>query len=629
MTPLETTHPRHSRRLPVGAETLPDGGVSFRLWAPTTAQVTLELSATGTFPLMPEGGGYHSTFLSAAKPGMRYRFLLDDEGPYPDPASRFQPEGPHGPSEIVASTFAWSDAVWPGPGLPGQVIAEIHLGTFTEEGTWRAATEKLAHMADMGISIIEVMPVAEFAGKFGWGYDGVNLFAPSRLYGTPDDMKAFIDRAHGLGIGVLLDVVYNHLGPSGNYLGCFSPDYFTDRYKNEWGQPLNFDGPASAPVRQFILANVQYWIEEFHLDGLRVDATQSMFDSSSQHILTEITEVARKAARGRQLLIIAENELQQANLLDSPAAGGSGLDALWNDDFHHSAMVAATGRREAYFVDHHGTPQEFISAAKSGFLFQGQFYAWQGKRRGVPTGGRPRMHMVNYLENHDQVANSGRGERLHMITSPGRWRTLTALLLLLPSTPMLFQGQEFAASAPFLYFADHEPELAQAVRLGRLDFLAQFPSLATPEMTAQLSDPGAHETFRSCKLDWSQRATQSAALALHRDLIALRRADPVIAAQGAGGFDGAVLGQEAFCLRWFGPSADDRLLLVNLGPAIDRPSFPEPLLAPANGGWRVIFSTETPRYGGLGTSPPDTAEGWRLPAQSALMLAPSQGVGWT
>ncbi|HEY3065629.1 MAG TPA: malto-oligosyltrehalose trehalohydrolase [Methylomirabilota bacterium] len=613
------------RRLPVGAEPLPEGGANFRVWAPQAriVEVVLDDPDDTASELKPEGGGYFSATIATARPGSLYRYRLDRGDRYPDPASRFQPEGPHGPSRVVdPSTFTWTDARWRGRPLRGQVIYEMHIGTFTREGTWAAATRQLPELARAGLTVLEVMPVAEFPGRFGWGYDGVNLFAPTRLYGEPDDFRRFVDGAHAVGLAVILDVVYNHLGPDGNYLPAFAPQYFTDRYQNEWGRPINFDGEASGPVRELFVANAGYWIDEFHLDGLRLDATQQIFDASPEHILAAIGQRVREAGGERTTLLVAENEPQDVRLVRPRDAGGYALDALWNDDYHHSAMVALTGRREGYYSDHAGTPQEFISAVKHGFLFQGQRYAWQRQRRGTPALGMPPETFVTFLQNHDQVANSGRGLRCHAQSSPGRFRALTALLLLGPGTPMLFQGQEFAASAPFVYFADHSASLATAVREGRAKFLQQFPSTATPEMAACLLDPAAPDTFARCKLDLGERERHAETYALHRDLLALRRTDAAFAAQRAGAVDGAVLGAEAFVLRFFGDGGDDRLLLVNLGVDLALPHAPEPLLAPPPAArWRVRLSTEDPRYGGCGTPPIEGDMGWFLPGHAAVVLA--------
>jgi maltooligosyltrehalose trehalohydrolase len=433
-----------------------------------------------------------------------------------------------------------------------------------------------------------------------------------------------VDRAHELGLAVILDVVYNHLGPAGCVFNRYAKAYFSKRYENEWGDALNFDDGSAPPVREYFIANAGYWVDEFRLDGLRLDATQSIHDASSEHVIAALARRAREAAAGRPIVIVAENEPQHTRLVRPADAGGFGLDALWNDDFHHSAVVAVTGRREAYYSDHGGTPQEFISAAKYGYLFQGQRYAWQRQARGTSARGLGPAAFVNFIENHDQLANSAGGMRMHARTSPGRYRALTALFLLLPGTPMLFQGQESGASAPFLYFADHGTELAEAVRKGRAGFVTQFPSLASAEMQARLDIPHARETFERCKLDWRERERHTTHLSLHQDLIALRRTDAAFRRQARGGVDGAVLAGEAFVLRFFtDAAADERLLLVNFGPDLVAGGFPEPLLAPPDGcGWVLRWSSEDPEYGGGGTPGIQSDEGWRISGHAAFVLRP-------
>jgi maltooligosyltrehalose trehalohydrolase len=574
--------------------------------------------------LEPEREGYHAGFVRAAQTGARYTYRLDGKGSYPDPASRFQPDGPHGPSEVVdPDRFGWTDEGWSGVPRDGQVVYEMHIGTFTAAGTWEAAARELPELARAGITVVEVMPVADFVGDFGWGYDGVDLFAPTRLYGRPDDFRAFVERAHAIGLGVILDVVYNHLGPDGNYLGQFASDYFSTQHRTDWGQAINFDGVRSGPVRELFVANAGYWIDEFHLDGLRLDATQDIHDDSAEHVLTAIARQARQRAGRRTVWLVAENEPQDTRLVRPVEAGGYGLDALWNDDFHHSARVALTGRAEAYYSDYAGTPQELVSTVKRGYLYQGQRYAWQGEPRGTPAWDIVPAAFVNFLQNHDQVANSLAGLRGHALASPGRYRTLTALLLLAPATPMLFQGQEFAASSPFLFFADLPPELAKLTRAGRAEFLAQFPSLAGAEAQAALPDPASRLTFERSRLDLAERERHGAAYALHLDLLRLRRQDPVFRTQGAGGVDGAVLGPEALALRFFDPDpgARDRLLCLNLGRDLALPAVAEPLLAPPEGArWTLVWSSEAPRYGGGGTPDLDPAVGWILPGHTAVVF---------
>jgi maltooligosyltrehalose trehalohydrolase len=611
-----------TRRLPVGAEVDPAGGVHFRVWAPHPRRVEVQVGTAPPREMAAEGDGYHSLFVADARVGSRYAFILDGGKPRADPASRFQPEGPHEPSEVIDPSFAWTDSRWRGPSLEGAVIYEMHAGTFTPEGTWAAATRELPRLAELGVTVLELMPVADFCGTFGWGYDGVNLYAPTRLYGRPEELRGFVDQAHALGLGVILDVVYNHLGPDGCYLRDFSPDYFSTRYRNEWGDPINFDGDNAGPVREFFIANAGYWVDEFHIDGLRLDATQQIFDASPVNVQVEITRRVREAARGRRTLVVAENEPQHTRLVRPEAEGGYGMDALWNDDYHHSARVAATGRNEAYYTDYLGSPQELLSAVKWGYLYQGQRFRWQGKRRGTGAFGLPPAAFVNCLQNHDQVANSAFGRRLHDITTPGRYRALTALTLLAPGTPMLFMGQEFAASSPFVYFADHKPELARAVREGRAEFVSQFPSIASPEIRQRLHDPADRAAFERCKLHLAERDSHAGAWALHRDLLRLRRSEPAFRSQRPRGIDGAVLGPEAFVIRFFDP-AGDRLLLVNLGRDLHLYPSPEPLLAPVHDdGWAILWSSEDPLYGGQGTAPLEGDDGWRIPGHAAVVLRP-------
>ena len=595
-----------------------------RVWAPTAESVTVEIEGRSV-PLDREANGYWRAEADGVA-GDRYGFHVDgSDKAFPDPASRYQPDGPHERSQIVDPlSFEWHDASWAGVSLEGQVIYEMHVGTFTREGTWRAAARQLEELHDLGITTIEMMPVAEFDGRFGWGYDGVDLFAPYHHYGTPDDLRAFVDEAHRLGLAVILDVVYNHLGPSGNYLRQFSPSYFSTTYDNEWGDALNFDGAECGPVREFFIANAEYWIDEFHLDGLRLDATQQIFDASARHLIADLTAHARAKAGPKRIIVVAENEPQLCELVRPEAAGGMGLDGLWNDDFHHSAMVALTGRAEAYYSDTRGTSGEFIAAAKYGYLFQGQRYHWQHQPRGTAGLDLEPWRFVNYLQNHDQVANSVHGRRMNALAAPARVRALTALLLLMPGTPMLFQGQEFGASSPFLYFADHEPSLSSAVKAGRAEFLTQFASAVDYERRAGLDDPAARDTFARSTLDFAERERHAGTYRLHRDLLRLRRETPAFAAQRRGVVDGAALTASTFVMRFMFGGAEDRLLVMNLGGDFERNSLAEPLVAPPRGcQWAVEWSSHDPAYGGFGT-PELWPEGrWCLPADSAVVLRPA------
>ncbi len=615
------------RRYAIGAELQPAGVATFRVWAPGKEQLHLVLldqnaAESAEVEMRAEANGYFAACANCDA-GALYGFRINRQPTLlPDPASRFQPYGPTGPSQIVdPRSFQWSDSEWQGAVRENQVLYEMHIGTFTAEGTYLSAAEQLSELALLGVTTLEVMPVADFPGRFGWGYDGVCPFAPTRLYGSPDDLRRFIDRAHGLGLGVILDVVYNHLGPVGQMLGAFSDRYQSRKHKTDWGGGLNFDGPESAEVREYFLTNAAYWIEEYHFDGLRFDATQDIHDESEDHILPALVRRARAAAEGRTLLLIAENEPQDGRLVRPAEKGGYGLDAIWNDDFHHAAHVALTGHCEAYYSGYRGTPQEFISAVKYGFLYQGQRFEWQKKNRGAAALDLPLAAFVNFIENHDQVANSIRGERSRGLANPGCYRALTALLLLAPGTPLLFQGQEFGSSRPFCFFADLGPSHSRQMREGRGQFLSQFPSLQPTASQETIPDPSDLTTFTRCKLDFSERTAHHGIYQLHRDLLRLRREDGTLRRRRHGGVDGAVLGQMAFVLRFFG-EGDDRLLIVNLGVDLRLEFAPEPLLAPPfNRSWQSLWSSEDPAYGGDGIPALDSNSAWTIRGHAATLLA--------
>jgi maltooligosyltrehalose trehalohydrolase len=615
-----------SRKLPIGPEII-DAGAHFRVWAPRCSAVNLVLLGTDgqterqVLPLTAESGGYFSAFAEGAAAGEYYGFSIDEHRQlYPDPASRFQPRGVHGPSQLVDRAYEWKCHDWRGVNLRGQVVYELHLGTFTPQGTWAAAREKLQYLKEVGVTLIEIMPIADFNGEFGWGYDGVAWFAPCHLYGMPDDARQFIDEAHQLGIGVILDVVYNHFGGSGNYTGAYSPYYVSKRHPTEWGEAINYDAEHSGPVREFVLANVQYWIDEFRFDGLRLDATQAIFDDSPRHLLAEISEVARQTAGKRSIVLFAENESQQVCHVEPIDEGGFGLDSLWNDDFHHACRVAATGHAEFYYADYAGSPQEIISAVRRGYLYQGQYAPRQKRHRGTPTRGKRAAQFTHFLQNHDQVANSGRALRLNQQTSAGRLRALTAVLLLGPETPLLFMGQEFGSTTPFNYFADHDVDLAKLVREGRWGFIRNFPRVSSWGEGGELADPSLRDTFEQSKLNWEECERNAHILALHRDLLKLRREDPIFSQQDWSMLDGAVICSEGFLLRWMPEDERDRLLCVNLGRDVDWRPVTEPLAAAPQGcEWRVLWSSEQFQYGGAGT-PPFDAKGWVIPGHTAIVL---------
>jgi maltooligosyltrehalose trehalohydrolase len=592
-----------SRMQEIGAVPLGLGRTRFVVWAPRCRQLDVVIDGRA-HPLQRGGDGWFSA-VHRAEAGTRYRYRVDHGEAFPDPCSRFQPEGPHGPSEVIdPSRYAWEDGDWKGVGSHGQVIYELHIGAFTEEGTFAALTERLPYFKELGVTLLELMPVHECPGAFNWGYDGVDLFAPSRNYGRPDDLRRLVDRAHRLGLGVILDVVYNHLGPDGNYLHPYA-EYFTHRYPEEWGAPLDFDGPQSRPVRDFVCMNAAAWISEYHFDGLRLDATQSLFDASEVHIVKELSDRARAAAGGRSIYLVGESERQDEKLLRD------GLDAIWVDDFHHVNRVIASGGAEGYMQDYQGSVRELVACVLRNSIYQGQFFSWQQKPRGTDLRGVEHGRIVFALQNHDQIANSLDGKRLHQLGGQSITRALTTLLMLAPQTPLLFMGQEFFADTPFLYFVDHPPELMRAIQVGRRDFLSQFPTARNAVYEEGRQPLMGRVAFEASRLDWAKRDEK--ALCFHRELLALRgRVWP----PSSGSVDAAVLSETALCVRW-----PRHLLLLDLDGdrRITTPS--EPLLAPPRlTRWKLIFSSELNRFGGRGAVASDGVGPWRVQGRCATVL---------
>lgn len=626
------------RRYTQGAEIL-DNGIHFRIWAPARINVELVLCESNCVEQMVrEEDGHWSILIDGIGAGTLYKYRLDSKEPcYPDPVARSLPQGPHGPAEVIdPKQFVWSDVTWPGASLNNNVIYEMHVGTFTSQGTWSSAAEKLAFIKELGVTVIEMMPVAEFCGGFGWGYDGVAWFAPYHHYGSPNDLRRFVNMAHQLGIAVILDVVYNHLGPDGNYLGQFSAHYFSDS-TTEWGIGLNFDKKHSEGMRNLVIDNASYWIDEFHLDGLRLDATQNIVDKSKDHIIATLASQARKIAKHKTLLITAENEPQDSKLIRALESGGYGLDCVWNDDFHHSAVVSLTGRRQAYYQDYSGSAKEWSSTVKHGFLYQGQWLFRQGKSRGQSTRGLPSNSFITFLENHDQVSNSLWSERLWQQSNPGCFRAMTALLLLGPWTPLLFQGQEWSASSPFFYFSDHHPELAKLIQQGRAEFLSQFPGCSTEFGKNLILQRDTTKAFNLSKLNWDeqQKPFHKHALLFHKHLLKLRRNDTTLMRLGSDEIEVEVstLSDQCGLLRYaLIPSQlneyanDQRLLIINLGPGLDLNQSTEPLLAPPEPEqltWKMQWTSEDPHYGGYGSLEPLSVDHlWHIPGNAALLLHP-------
>ncbi|HSU16928.1 malto-oligosyltrehalose trehalohydrolase [Longimicrobium sp.] len=593
-------------RLPFGAN-VSDAGTGFRVWAPGHERVDVVLygpDAEAVHPLEAEDGGWFGCTLGGAGAGARYRYRLDGGDAFPDPASRAQPGGVHDPSEVVdPSAFAWTDEGWQGVEAEDLVIYELHVGTFTPEGTFDAAISRLADLAELGVTAIELMPVASFPGARNWGYDGVDLFAPQASYGGPEGLRRLVDAAHARGLGVILDVVYNHLGPEGNYLPAFtSGRYFTDRHKTPWGDAVNFDGPGSAPVREFVIQNALHWAYEYHVDGLRLDATHAIVDDSPVHVLAEmVTRVRESLPPGRCFEFIAEDERNERRVVTPRADGGWGFTGVWADDFHHAVRRLIAGDREAYFADYDGTVKEVATALRKGWLYEGQRSRNHGTPRGTPADGLPPTAFVHCIQNHDQVGNRAMGDRLHDAAPLAATRAAAAVLLLSPYTPMLWMGQEWAASAPFQYFTDHPEELGKRVTEGRRQEFGKFSAFADPAVRERIPDPQAEETFLRSKLDWNERGRMphTGMLALHRALLHLRRTHPALRRRDRRSFAAAAVGDGALILRRTGDDGSALLLVAAFegDVSIDLTSREE-TRAPDGAAWDVHLATEEGRFGG-------------------------------
>jgi maltooligosyltrehalose trehalohydrolase len=595
----------------IGAWPEPEG-VRFRVWAPTHTTVELVLdpgAGAERRPLASDADGLFAGGFADVAPGRRYQYLLDGDGPFPDPASRSQPDGVHGPSAVVdAGAFDWSDQDWPGLALSAAVIYELHVGTFTPAGTFAAVIDRLPDVADLGVTAIELMPVADFPGSRNWGYDGVSLFAPARCYGAPDDLRRLVDAAHGLGLAVLLDVVYNHFGPDGAYASAFSPFYFSTRHTSPWGAGVNLDGAHHGPVRAFFIENALHWLHEYHMDGLRLDATHALVDDSPVHLLEELTTVVRGSIPDRRVLLVAEDDRNLATIIRPRAEGGWGLDAVWADDFHHHARRLAAGDRDGYFQDFSGSAADLAATLAHGWFYRGQHSAYGNKPRGTDPAGVPVNRMVICLQNHDQIGNRAFGDRLGQQIDPALLRALTALLLLAPETPLLFMGQEWAADTPFLYFTDHAPDLGRLVTEGRRREFSRFTAFADQNVRARIPDPQAASTFEASRLRWSERTQPGHAgmLALHRALLHLRRDEPALRRPDA--FEVAALGDGTLALtRAIDAGTALRIVVrlagagaIDLGPLCGRGR------ADAAGAleWTLLLTTGDPPFRGAGEGAP-------------------------
>jgi maltooligosyltrehalose trehalohydrolase len=589
--------------------------VHWRVWAPGHKGLEVVLHDAEGKPgrvlaMTPEPGGYFRAVLEGAGAGVRYKLRVDGEGPFPDPWSRSQPMGVHGPSEVVAPDFSWTDKAWKGPDPDTLVLYEVHVGTATPEGTFEALIPKLKELRELGVTALELMPLASFPGTRNWGYDGVDLFAPSQVYGGPMGLRRLIDAAHAHGLSVLVDAVYNHFGPDGNYLRCYSPHYFTGRHHTPWGDAVNYDGEESAPVREMVLSNVEMWIRDYHADGLRLDAAHAIVDDGSPHLLEEIVSRARAAAPGRRVLVIAEDERNEARLLRPPEERGMGLDGVWADDLHHQLRRAFAGDSEGYYQDYTGSAEDIARTLRHGWFYEGQVSKNQGHARGTPAGRLPPRSFVHCIQNHDQVGNRAHGERLGHDVSPAAFRAMSTLLLLSPYTPLLFMGQEWNASTPFLYFTDHHEELGRLVTEGRRKEFAGFARFAGDAVP----DPQAVETFERSRLDWSEaeRPPHARVRELYRELLRLRASEPTLRERARGSYDVRALGADALALERQG-AEQTLLVLLNIKGRLEH-------RLPASARAEVVLWSEAPRFGGSTEAAPLREGVVRLEGPSAAVV---------
>jgi maltooligosyltrehalose trehalohydrolase len=609
---LEATRPS-SWELRFGARPQGDGSTVFRVWAPRAESLAVKVlgDEPRSFPLAPAGGGVFEARVPGVGAGDDYFYVVGG-GDRPDPVSRSQPAGVHGPSRVVEPDgFAWADEGWKGIALKDYVVYELHAGTFTPEGTFEAVTRKLAHLKSLGVTAVELMPVAEFPGGRNWGYDGAHLYAPQSTYGGPEGLKRLVDACHREGLAFVLDVVYNHLGPEGNYAGEFMPLY-SEAHKSPWGAGLNFDGEGAEGVRRFFVENALYWLTEFHVDALRLDAVHAIEDNSPRHLLEELAEEfhAQAARLGRPAFLIAESDLNDVRVIKPSGDEGYGIDSQWSDDFHHSLHAVLTKTERGYFSDF-GRVEDLAKAIQEGFVYCGQHSRFRGRCHGTPSGERPGEQFVVCIQNHDQIANGYWGDRLSRLLKPAQQRLAAAILLAgAPNVPMLFMGEEWSERAPFLYFTSHtDPELGRAVRKGRMEEYDSFVrgEGETESTLGGFSDPQAEVTFVRSKLDWESltKSPHAEMLAFYRDLLALRRAHAPLSncdkSRTRVRFDEA--------RRWLAVERGDEsgaraLLLCNLsGEAQAVPA--------AEGAWRLALWTGGARYGGDSSTkqPPEHVNG--------------------
>jgi maltooligosyltrehalose trehalohydrolase len=570
--------------MPFGAQVQPAGGVRFRLWAPAAKQV--DLSFEDRFlPMQQAGAGWFELLHDKAKAGSRYRYRIDGGQEVPDPASRFQPRDAEGPSEVVdPGAFDWLDAGWNGRPWPQAVIYELHVGTFTAKGSYAGVAERLQHLRDLGVTAVELMPLADFCGRRNWGYDGVLPYAPDSRYGRPEALKALVQAAHRAGLMAFLDVVYNHFGPKGNFLHRYAPQFFTERHHTPWGAAIDFGQRA---VRDYFIHNALYWLEEYHFDGLRFDAVHAIKDDSPTHILSEISETVKRNFPDRQIHLVLENDANQARYL-----GPGKYDAQWNDDSHHGYHVLATGESDGYYAAYADAPaKQLARCLAEGFAYQGEVSSFSKEPRGEPSAHLAPSCFVDFMQNHDQVGNRAHGERLASLAEEGVLRCLSSILLLAPSPPLLFMGQEWGCRQPFLYFCDFAGELGEAVRKGRRQEFARFAAFADPRARSRIPDPLSEQTFKRSVLRWkdARSAEGRAWLSHYRELLEVRKSEIASRRFGPGRY--RMLGERAFEVSWEGGLA----LRANCGSqAVEAETLPagkcfwgsnEKLLEPWTASW--------------------------------------------
>lgn len=593
------------------------GGVGYRVWAPDRSRVRalIELpKGTRAVALAKEPDGCFAGFDPEGRAGDLYRFESEREI-MPDPASRFQPRGVTGPSQVVdPSAFSWRETSWRRPALHGRVIYELHVGAFTPDGTFRAAIDKLGALAELGVNTLELMPVADFAGARNWGYDGVMPFAPARCYGTPDELRMLVDAAHARGLAVMLDVVYNHLGPVGNVLPFFSERYFHADRENLWGKALNFE---AAPVRRFFLQNACMWLDEYRFDGLRLDAIHAIEDESPRHIVADLAS----AAHARGAFVVAEDERNEVEVITPCDKGGWGVDGVWADDFHHTARVALTGQRESHFGSFDGTPGEWARTLRDGWLYQGRHCPHLDAPRGTPAGHRPPGQFVLCISNHDQVGNRPLGDRLHDAVLPEAYRALSMLLCLAPGTPMLFMGQEWAAASPFVYFTDLPGEVGENMAENRRREFARYGAHYAGETLANMPDPQSDAAFASSKLAWEERERKPhrGVLALYRACLGLRAREEIFQSPERVRWDVARIGEHLLALRWRGTDGDWLLLIGTAAGegATGESSF---LHNTADRRWQLALASNDVAFGGAAAPVRGEREGFVLSTPGAVLF---------